>query len=249
MTDISPRTSEAVWQNARIVGIVQRTARIKSFFFHPTTPFAHRAGQHLDLRLTAPDGYQAMRSYSIASAADDTGILELVIDRLDDGEVSPFFHDVARLGDEIEIRGPLGGHFVWQPADGGPLLLLAGGSGIAPLMAMIRQREQERSDVPMLLVLSSRTLAETLYVDELRGIEASGNRFWLRLALTRGAPPRPVDYGRRIDSEMITDAIGLLGHPRHVFVCGSNAFANAAADSAVVAGIDPATIRTERYGG
>lgn len=241
--------TDAPWQNARIVGIVPRTPRIKSFMLQPEQPFGHRPGQHIDIRLTAPDGYQAMRSYSIASAADASGIVELAIDLLDDGEVSPFFHEVAALGDDIELRGPLGGHFVWSPADGGPLLLIGGGSGLVPLMAMLRQRRAEGASVPALLLLSSRTVAETLYLDELREMAAADNGFILRLALTRQSTAVAGDYHRRIDAPMLADVLGLLpGSPRHVFICGSNAFANDAADSVIAAGVAPALVRTERYG-
>ena len=140
------------WQQAKITAIVPQTPRIKSFYFELARPFAFRAGQHVDVRLTAPDGYQAERSYSIASAPEMQSRLELAIERLDDGEVSPFFHDVAAVGDDIELRGPIGGHFVWEVADGGPLLLLGGGSGVVPLMSMIRHRASQNSRVPTLLL-------------------------------------------------------------------------------------------------
>ncbi len=136
------------WQPAKITAIVSDTPRVKNFFFELSRPFSFRAGQHVDVRLTAPDGYQAERSYSIASAPEAQSSLELAIERLDDGEVSPFFHDVAAVGDDIELRGPIGGHFVWEVADGGPLLLLGGGSGAVPLMAMIRHRASQGSRHP-----------------------------------------------------------------------------------------------------
>lgn len=243
------KTAEARWQNARIVDIVQRTPRIKSFFFELPEPFDYRAGQHVDLRLTAPDGYQAMRSYSIASAPHGSGRLEVAIDRLDDGEVSGFFHDVALVGDEIELHGPLGGHFVWEPSDGGPLLLIGGGSGVVPLMAMIRQRRGQGSTAPALLLLATRSLEEALYLDELLAAEAADDGFILRLALSRDRPLRSVDYGRRLDAAMVREAFALLGAPRHVFICGSNGFVDAAADSVVAAGTPPVRVRTERYGG
>lgn len=237
------------WQSAEIVGIVPQTPRVKSFFFSLPSPFVHRAGQHVDLRLTAPDGYSAVRSYSIASVPGNTGQIELAIDRLDDGEVSPFFHDVAEVGDEIELRGPLGGHFVWSVADGGPLLLVGGGSGLVPLMAMIRHRQKERAEVPTLLLLSARTWDDVLYRDELIEIERLSEGFKLVFALTREPPRRSGDYGRRIDAAMMKDVLAMLpAPPKHVFVCGSNSFVNAAADGAIEAGIPASMVRTERYG-
>ena len=238
------------WQAGQIVGIETLTPRIKRFLVLPSTPFNHRPGQHVDLRLTADDGYQAMRSYSIASALSADGVLELAIELLDDGEVSPFFHDVVVVGDEIELRGPLGGHFVWSPVDGGPLLLVGGGSGVAPLMAMIREREQEGAAVSVALLLSARTLADAPYLEELKAAEDRANGFVFRLATTREPPLRGLDYGRRIDAAMMAEVIGLLpAAPTQVYVCGSNAFANAAADSALAAGVAVERIRTERYGG
>jgi len=155
------------WQQAVISAIVPQTPRIKSFFFELSRPFTFRAGQHVDVRLTAPDMYQAERSYSIASAPHSQTGLELVIERLEDGEVSPFFHDVAEVGDDIELRGPIGGHFVWEVADGGPLLLLGSGSGVVPLMSMIRDRASRHSRVPMVLLFSARTFGDVLFRDEL----------------------------------------------------------------------------------
>jgi len=135
-----PSGAKLRWQEATINAVTPDTPRVKRFLLAPSAPFPFRAGQHVDVRLTAPDGYRAERSYSIASAPEDTARIELAIERLDDGEVSPFFHDVAEIGDAIELRGPIGGHFVWDVNDGGPLLLLGGGSGVVPLMSMLRHR-------------------------------------------------------------------------------------------------------------
>ena len=210
------------WQKAKITAIVPQTPRMKSFYFELSQPFAFRAGQHVDVRLTAPDGYRAERSYSIASAPETPGGIELVIERLDDGEVSPFFHDVAAVGDEIELRGPIGGYFVWGVADGGPLLLLGGGSGVVPLMSMIRHRADQNSRVPMLLLFSARTFDDVLFRDELFDLEARGDGFDLALALTREPAKRPRDYERRIDTAMLTELLARLrGAPKQVFVCGS----------------------------
>jgi ferredoxin-NADP reductase len=237
------------WQNAKIVEIIPRTPTIKSFIFALSEPFAYRAGQHVDVRLTAPDGYKAMRSYSIASAPGASARIELAIELLENGEVSLFFHETASVGDEIEIRGPLGGHFIWTKDDGGPLLMIGGGSGLVPLMSMIRYRQAAASVVPALLLLSARSWVDVLYRDELLDLSAQGAGLDVVLTLTREAPRRPKDYGRRVDSRMMTEVLARLpAAPRHVFICGSNAFVNAAADGALEAGVPASVVRTERYG-
>ena len=238
------------WQTARIAEIIPRTARVKSFFLTPERPFVFRAGQHVDLRLTAPDGYQARRSYSIASAPDAPERLELAVEKLDDGEVSSFLHEVAEVGDAIELRGPIGGHFVWDVADGGPLLLVGAGSGVAPLMAMVRHRAAQGGRTPALLLLASRTWDDALFRDELIALDARGDGFRLVIATSREPPRRPGDQGRRVDGPMMAQAVALLpAAPTHVFVCGSNAFVETAAAALLDAGIAPPLIRTERYGG
>jgi ferredoxin-NADP reductase len=249
-TDAPSRTPAAIWQNARIIDIVRRTPRIKSYFLALPEPFEFRAGQHVDVRLTAPDGYRAMRSYSIASAPSRSATIELAIDLLDNGEVSPFFHEVAAVGDEIELRGPLGGYFIWSPSYGGPLLLVGGGSGLVPLMSMIRARQAAAVKVPALLLLSARNWEDALYRDELIGYERLDDGFAVVFALTRKKAMRQGDYSRRVDTAMMSEVLGRLPEdPRHVFVCGSNAFVNSAADGAVAAGVPAGRIRTERYGG
>jgi ferredoxin-NADP reductase len=240
----------ARWQNATVVDITPRTPHIKSFTLTPLQPLAFKAGQHVDLRLTAPDGYRAMRSYSIASSPEHDRRIELAIERLENGEVSPFFHDVVAIGAAIELRGPLGGHFVWSRDDGGPLLLIGGGSGVVPLMSMIRYRMSRAATVPVVLLLSARTWDEVLFRDELLALDQSHKGFVLALTLTREAPRRARDYGRRIDAALIAEVLALSpAEPRHVFICGSNAFVNEAADGTVAAGILPGSIKTERYGG
>ena len=240
----------ASWQSGVIDEIVQQTPSIKSFFLRLQEPFVHTAGQHVDVRLTAPDGYQAMRSYSIASSAGSSPILELAIERLPNGEVSPFFHDVAAAGDEIELRGPLGGHFLWPEPTDKPVLLIGAGSGVVPLMAMIRQRRASAQAVPVALLLSARTAEDVLFSSELHAIEMSDPTFILTLAITREAPKRASDYGRRIDDGMVQATIARLGRdPGHVFVCGSNGFVNIATDGALSAGLGVSIIKTERYGG
>jgi ferredoxin-NADP reductase len=238
------------WQLAVVSKIVEITPRIKSFFFTLSRPFAFRAGQHVDIRLTAAGGYRAERSYSIASAPEHADDLELAIEKVSEGEVSSFFHDVARVGDTIELRGPIGGYFVWDVADRGPLFLLGGGSGIVPLMSMLRHRRAKKSMVPTLLLVSSRTWTDVPFRDELLQYAMDDPSFKLVFAITREPARRPGDYMRRIDSDVVREILGKLPEsPRAVFICGANAFVNAGADGAVAAGIPAALIRTERYGG
>jgi ferredoxin-NADP reductase len=240
---------QSPWQTARIVRIEKRTPRVTSFFFQPSRPFAYRAGQHVDVRLTAPDGYQARRSYSIASAPETHGVIELAIEKLDDGEVSPFFHEVAAVGDEIELRGPLGGHFVWPEDESGPLVLVGGGSGVVPLMSMLRHRAARNSAVPVVLVFSVRVWDEVIFRDELIVLDERQDGFDLVLTLTREAARRPADYARRVDVAMMVQAMARLPEPPGIaFVCGSNAFVSAAAQALIDAGVAAGIIRTERYG-
>ncbi|MER9302812.1 ferredoxin reductase [Mesorhizobium sp. M0293] len=240
---------QSPWQTAGIVRIEKRTPRVTSFFFQPSRPFAYRAGQHVDVRLTAPDGYQARRSYSIASAPEIDGVIELAIEKLDDGEVSPFFHEVAAVGDEVELRGPLGGHFVWPDEESGPLVLIGGGSGVVPLMSMIRHRAARNSPVPVVLVFSARVWDEVIFRGELIGLDDRRDGFDLVLTLTREAARRPADYSRRVDVAMMVQAMARLPEPPGIaFVCGSNAFVSAAAQALIDAGVAAEVIRTERYG-
>jgi ferredoxin-NADP reductase len=238
------------WQQARIEEIAPLSRRIKSFVFSPSEPFAFRAGQHVDVRLTAPDGYQTERSYSIASAPERAPSFELAIELLDDGEVSPFFHDVAEVGDEIELRGPIGGHFIWSAGDGGPVLLIGGGSGVVPLLSMLRHRAALASTTPMGLIYSARTWDELICRDELVAIGGQDKALTLAFTLTREPAWRPGDYSRRIDTAMVTEELARLPEPpRHSFVCGSNRFVEAATKAAISAGVPADIIRTERYGG
>ena len=215
----------------------------------PQHPFVYRAGQHVDVRLSAPDGYQAQRSYSIASAPEAGATIELAIERLDDGEVSTFFHDIAEVSDEIELRGPIGGHFIWNANDAGPLLLVGGGSGVVPLAAMLRHRAAQASSVPALLIYSARTFDELIFRDELIGLARQANGFELALLLTRERTPRESHYTRRIDTSIVIETLARLPEPpTGAFVCGSNAFVTAATDTLLAAGIPAEIIRVERYG-
>ena len=217
--------------------------RVKAFRFAVAFDRPALAGQHVELRLTAPDGYQAQRSYSIASAPDETGIIELVIESVGDGEVSVFFDTVAAVGDTIELRGPIGGSFVWRPQDGGPLLLAGGGSGVVPLLAMLRHRAAVAAETPALLVYSVATEDAVIARDELMARARDEPGFDLLLNLTRE------DQGRRVDAATIGEALARLGPPRHAYLCGSNAFVSTVADLLVDAGVAPPSIRTERFGG
>ena len=247
MTDAS--AAAARWQSCTIVKVVARTPAIKSFFLRLSAPFDYMAGQHVDVRLTAPTGYTAMRSYSIASAPSNSEVIELAIERLADGEVSPFFHDVAQVGDTIELRGPLGGHFLWPRPSDKPVLLIGAGSGVVPLMAMIRYRKASAEPVPVALLLSSGTWREVLFRDELLELERSLPDFALALTLTREPATRRTDFSRRIDARMVADVAARLPvSPGYAFVCGSNAFVDIAADAALALGLEARAIKTERYG-
>jgi len=238
------------WQDAVISRIVEDTPNIKSFFFMLLDPFAFHAGQHVDIRLTAADGYRAERSYSIASAPEDARELELAIEKVDNGEVSSFFHDVAMVGDTIELRGPVGGYFVWDVADGGPLFLVGGGSGAVPLVSMLRHRRAEKATIPTLLLVSARTWADIPFRDELLQYAMDDPTFKMVFAITREPARRPGDYMRRVDSTIIRELLTQMpAAPKEMFICGTNAFVNAAADGAVAAGIAAGLIHTERYGG
>ncbi|MER9871502.1 FAD-binding oxidoreductase [Mesorhizobium sp. M0195] len=241
--------AQSPWQIVTITRIQKRTPRVTSFFLQPSRPFAYRAGQHVDVRLTAPDGYQARRSYSIASAPETGETIELAIEKLEDGEVSPFFHEIAAVGDEFELRGPLGGHFVWSDGDGGPLLLVGGGSGVVPLMSMVRHRAMRGSLVAAALVVSARVWDEVIFRDELIDLAERRDGFDLVLTLTREPARRPADYARRVDAAMMVQAMTRLpAPPKLAFACGSNAFVTAAAEALIDAGVPAALIRTERYG-
>jgi ferredoxin-NADP reductase len=238
------------WQEATIERVERQTARVRSFLLRPRDWHPFQAGQHLDVRLTAPDGYQAQRSYSVASAPGLEGLYELVVERLGDGEVSPFFHDVAEVGDAIEIRGPFGGHFVWAPEDGGPLLLVGGGSGVAPLMSILRHRAAVGSEVSVVLLYAARTWDDVIFREELIARDAAEAQFTLLLSLSRDAARRPQDAGRRIDAPLLEVTLARLGAvPRLTFVCGSNPFVEAVAGHLLDLGFSPQTVRTERFGG
>jgi ferredoxin-NADP reductase len=236
-----------VWRIGEVVETRPEAPHAKSIILEVPGWEGHKAGQHVDVRLTAEDGYQAQRSYSIASAPED-GRLALVVERLEDGEVSPYLTDELRSGDKLELRGPIGGWFTWEARDGGPLLLVAGGSGIAPLMAMIRHRAAARSEAPTRLLYSSRSREDTIYVEEFDRLAAEDAALEVIHTLTRSQPPGWTGYSRRIDREML-DAVAPSPQERPLaFVCGPTPLVETVATVLVELGHDPARVKTERFG-
>ncbi|MDQ2943049.1 MAG: ferredoxin reductase [Candidatus Dormibacteraeota bacterium] len=235
------------WQLGEVAELTQETPRVASLFLQVPDWPGHLAGQHVDIRLTADDGYQAQRSYSIASAPEDLR-LAITIERLDDGEVSPYLVGEVRVGDKVELRGPIGGYFVWQAGDARPLLLLAGGSGIVPLMAMIRHRASASLPPPTRLLYSSRTFEDIIYREELDRLAATGDGVAVAHTLTRAQPIDWKGYARRIDREMVADVAWPQGQIPQAFVCGPTSFVESAATQLVDLGYDPLWIKTERFG-
>ena len=223
------------WQIGTVTRIKEETPRVKSFRIDLPMWMPHLPGQHYDVRLTDEDGYHAQRSYSIASSPLDEGGIELTIDRLEDGEVSPYFHDVVVEGDQVEVRGPFTSYFVWRGEQ--PVLLVGGGSGVVPLMCMLRHRRRTMPELPMRLVYSVRHADDVIYADELSADAL--------LTFTREPPEGWDGHRGHIDSELIAEAgiDGGLG-----FVCGSNGFVETASQLLLYAGYDPQQIRTERFG-
>jgi ferredoxin-NADP reductase len=233
------------WQLAEVVDVLRETPRVKTIAFDVADWAGHRAGQHVDVRLTAEDGYQAERSYSIASAPNGTR-LDLTVVRIADGEVSPYLADELKPGDRIELRGPVGGYFVWEPPLGGPLLLIAGGSGIAPLMAMIRLRAAAGSDVDTRLLFSSRDWDDIIYRDELERL--NGNGLTVVHTLTSSQPPGWTGHARLVDAEMLAEVGPSPAERPRVYVCGPTPFAEAVTEALVHLGHAPQGIKTERFG-
>jgi ferredoxin-NADP reductase len=235
------------WQLATVVGLVAETPRTRSISLDVPDWSTHRAGQHVDVRLTAEDGYQAQRSYSIASAPEDDRLV-LTVERLDDGEVSPYLVDELRSGDELELRGPIGGYFVWEAALGGPLLLVAGGAGVVPFRAMLRHHRASGSSVPVRLLYSARSIADIVYRDELARIGEDGD-VDVRFTLTREQPEGWRGYARRIDQELLSEVAWSPAERPGVYVCGPTDFVESAANALVALGHEPGRIRLERFGG
>ena len=235
------------WRLAEVAATTPETARFTSLDLDVPGWPGQLPGQHLDVRLTAEDGYQAQRSYSIASAPDGAR-LSIAVERIDDGEVSPYLAGELCPGDLLEVRGPIGGYFVWEPSLGGPLWLIAGGSGVAPLLAMVRHRAATSSRVPARLLYSSRSAEEVLAGDELERLERADGAFTVTHTLTRAQPPGWTGFRRRIDVAMLEE----VGWPPRdgplVYVCGPTRLVESVADALVELGHEPARVRTERFG-
>jgi ferredoxin-NADP reductase len=234
------------WQVADVVDSIEETAGVRSLVFDAPGWAGHRAGQHVDIRLTAEDGYQAVRSYSIASAPAD-GKLVVTVERLDDGEVSPYLVDELKRGDKVELRGPIGGYFVWDESQGGPLLLVGGGSGIVPVMAILRQRVAVGSDAAVRVLASWRTAEDIIYASELERL-GSLDGVEVTHTLTRGAPPGWDGRSGRIDRAMLADIAWTPEDGGLSFVCGPTGLVEAVATALADLGHAPAKIRTERFG-
>ena len=237
------------WQLAEVVGMTDETPRVRSLLLDVPGWVGHRPGQHVDVRLTAEDGYQAQRSYSIASPPERPG-LGLAIERLDGGEVSPYLAGEVRVGDKLEVRGPIGGYFTWSSKDGGPLLLVAGGSGVAPLMAMLRHRATARGTMPATLLFSSRSFEEIVFRAELDRLGAADPALRVVHTLTRDQPEGWVGYQRRIDAAMLAEVMGVPqpGERSLAFVCGPTRLVEAAANELVALGYAAERVKTERFG-
>jgi ferredoxin-NADP reductase len=236
LTAVAPR-APGRWQIATVAAIKVETPRVKSFRLALAMWMPHLPGQHYDVRLTAPDGYVAQRSYSIASSPLDEHEIELTIDCLDEGEVSPYFHDVVEVGDEVEVRGPFASYFVWRGTEPGPVLLVGGGSGVVPLMAMLRHRRRALPDAPMHLVYSVRNAEDVIYAGEL-GDDTT-------LTYTREPPPGWDGHTGRLDAALVGPA---AAGAMTAYICGSNGFVESASTLLMDAGLPPQAIRTERFG-
>ena len=234
------------WQLGRVVELIDETPQCKSIVLDLPEWQGHRAGQHVDVRLTAEDGYQAERSYSIASAPEDRHLV-LTVERLDDGEVSPYLTDELRADDELELRGPIGGYFVWERSCGGPLELLAGGSGIVPFRAMLRHWAAGERDAAARLIYSSRSLGDVIYREELTSL-SSEDGLDLKLALTREWPEGWEGLRGRIDRGLLEQVTRPPEHHPLVYVCGPTSFVETVAQALVEIGHDAQRIRTERFG-
>jgi ferredoxin-NADP reductase len=235
------------WLIAEVVDLIEETSRVRSLVLEVTGWEGHKPGQHIDIRLTAPDGYQAQRSYSIATPSDGERIT-ITVELVDDGEVSPYLVEEVRRGDRFEVRGPIGGYFVWEPGEGSPLQLIGGGSGIVPLMAMIRARAAVGTDEPVRLLLSARSTEDLIYRSELGALAIDADGLEVVATLTRSQPPDWSGPSRRVDREMLDEtAFPAAGRPM-CFVCGPTGFVETVATALVDLGHEPERIKTERFG-
>ncbi len=231
------------WQIATVGSVTDETPQVRTLSLEVADWPGHRAGQHVDVRLTADDGYQAERAYSIASAPGEP--LAITVERLDDGEVSPYLTEELQPGDVLEVRGPIGGYFVWEPDFGGPLMLLAGGSGIVPLRAMLRYRALIGSSVPVRLLYSSRSFQDVIYRAEL---DSLSDGVEVIHALTRSQPPGWTGYARRVDQPMLAEVAWPAAQQPLAYVCGPTSFVEAVASGLVALGYPAGRVKTERFG-
>jgi ferredoxin-NADP reductase len=236
------------WQIATLTEIRPETPNVKTLTFSLPSWDPHLPGQHYDIRLTAPDGYQTERSYSVASEPEREGEIDLTVERLEDGEVSPYLDDVLVVGDQVELRGPIGGYFVWEARLGGPLLLVGGGSGIVPLMSMIRHRGVAGSKAPVWLLYSARSPEDIIYGGELKRLNETNDGLDVIYTFTRQQPPGWSGYQRRIDAEMLREVIRPIEKPFRAYICGPTLLVESVANQLVQLGIADQNIRTERFG-
>ncbi|MHB0878983.1 MAG: ferredoxin reductase [Anaerolineae bacterium] len=238
------------WQIGTVQAIGSENATVKTFTLALPHWMRHRAGQHYDVRLTAADGYQAQRSYSVASEPERQDEIDLTVELIPDGEVSTYMHEVLVPGDLVELRGPIGGYFVWEAGYPDPVLLVAGGSGVVPLMCMLRHRAAAGSPVPMRLLYSVRTPDDVIYGAELAQMAAAGmgNGLEVLYTYTRGQPPGWRGYQRRIDEAMLREVLPPLGKSVQAYVCGPTLLVEAVANTLVDLGLPPGRVRTERFG-
>jgi ferredoxin-NADP reductase len=235
------------WQVATVKSLRSETPEVKTLTLALPDWTAHRPGQHYDVRLTAEDGYSAQRSYSVASEPERAGEIDITVERIADGEVSPFLDDTLVVGDRFEVRGPIGGYFVWDRSVGGALLLVAGGSGVVPLMAMLRHRAAAGITDPARLLYSARTYEQIIYAEELEML-ARKNGLAVSYTLTRSQPTGWKGYARRIDDVMLRDVSEPLGRQALAYICGPTALVEVAADGLERVGLPADRIRTERFG-
>ena len=254
-----PSAATTPWQSAFVERVTVESYRARTFTLRLTYPRPFRAGQHYDVRLTAPDGYQAQRSYSLASApplgvSDAADTIDLTVELISDGEVSPYFHEVVQAGDVLEVRGPIGGPFTWASDMGGPLLLLAGGSGIVPLRSILAHREMVAPALPTLLVYSSRTLVDVIYRHWLDSLSERTANVAVRYSFTRQQSADWAGYARRVDAPMLSDCLDELNRMSGdgafplCYACGPTGFVEAAADALLAVGVPEVSIHTERFG-
>ena len=240
--------SKIEWQIGTIQRVIVETARVRTFVIALTKPIPFKSGQHVHVRLTALDGYQASRSYSIASPPKDSNHIELAVELIADGEVSSYFHEVAEIGDQVEIRGPIGGPFTWTPTFFGSLLMVAGGSGIVPIMSILRDRNLTSSNVRTVLLNSARSWDDIIYRTELEDLALKDPLLSVVYTLTRLQPHHWHGYDRRIDISMLEETISDFSKIDRVYICGNTGFVETSAHLIVALGVNPADIKTERFG-